>query len=140
MPQFSRSFASSNNSATSSWLEFNNENNTSANSSPTRSNTSQSHSEFQNKESKIVHHLLHYLYIFIILGHCEPVRSRSRVLQPVNSSPTPHHQSHFTPESIYVQDNSEGILQESTRMIPLQSHFEYQGDFSSQVTEIGGKI
>ena len=140
MPQFSRSFASSSNSATSSWLEFNNENNTSANSSPTRSNTSQSHSEFQNKESKIVHHLLHYLYIFIILGHCEPVRSRSRVLQPVNSSTTPHHQSHFTPESIYVQDNSEGILQESTRMIPLQSHFEYQGDFSSQVTEIGGKI
>ena len=48
MPQFSRSFASSNSSATSSWLEFNNETNTSANSSPTRSNTSQSHSKLKN--------------------------------------------------------------------------------------------
>ena len=76
-----------------------------------------------------------FLFISIILGHCELVRSRSRVLQPV----TPHHQSHFTPDSIYVQDNSEGILQESSRLIPIQSHFEYQGDFSSQVTEIGGK-
>ena len=59
-------------------------------------------------------------------------------MQPVNPSTTPHHQSHFPPESIYVQDTSESILQEPSRMIPVQSHFEYQGDFSSQVTEIGG--
>ena len=66
MPQFSRSFASSSNSATSSWLEFNNENNTSANSSPTRSNTSQSHSEFQNKESKIDYTIYIFLCIFLL--------------------------------------------------------------------------
>ena len=92
----------------SSWLEYNE--GTSASSSPTRTSN-------QSRSRR------------------STTAGLSSVNPPSNSTP---HQSHFAPDSsVYVQD-SESLLQESRMMHSgVPSHFEYQGDFSSQVTEIG---